>query len=288
MINIVLLNSNAYVLFYYFIIYSFLGWCLETVYATIKKKAFVNRGFLHGPFCPIYGFAILSVIVFLKPIENNYIILFVGSVFLTSIVEYITGYVLEKVFNSTWWDYSNKPYNLNGRVCLLFSIIWGTASVLILKIIQPYFVNLVAAIPPKPGIIFFHIIILYLVIDFTFTVITIFKLKSLLTQLYTTYSELTDKLSDLKINLGNTKSIPELKAKLDQLIESAEIKMSKKKSDIENIIKELRIKIKYDSLYIKKSPDYSRLIKAFPDLRFKGFDIILKGVKNKIHKNKQD
>ena len=82
--------------------------------------------------------------------------------------------------------------------------------------------------------------LLYFLIDFIITVITIFKLRSLLTQLNTVYLELTDKLSDFKLNLGNTKDIPELKIKLDQLIESAEIKMSKKKSDIENIIKELK------------------------------------------------
>jgi len=286
MINIALLNSSAYTLFYFFIIYSFMGWCLETVYTTIIKREFVNRGFLHGPFCPIYGFATLSIIVLLKPFETNYIFLFLGSVFLTSILEYITGYVLETAFNSTWWDYSDKPYNLHGRICLSFSIIWGFISILILKVIHPYIINMVNSVPPKLGIIFFYITLLYFIIDFIITVITIFKLKSLLNQLNTVYLELTDKLSDFKINLGNTKSIPELKIKLDQLIESAENKMSKKKSDIEHLIKEL--KIKYDSLFIKKCPDYSRLIKAFPDLKFKGLDSILRNVKNKIRKSKKN
>ncbi len=286
MINTILLNSSAYTLFYYFIIYSFMGWCLETVYSTIIKKEFVNRGFLHGPFCPIYGFATLSIIVLLKPIEANYIFLFLGSIFLTSIIEYLTGYILESVFNSTWWDYSDEPYNLHGRICLVFSIIWGVISIIILKVIHPYIVYIVKAIPSKLGLLLFYITLLYFLIDFIITVITVYKLKSLLTQLNTAYSELIDKLSDFKINLGNTKNIPELKIKLGQLIESAEIKMSKKKSDIENMIKEL--KIKYNSLFIKKSPDYSRLIKAFPDLRFKGLDSILRDVKNKIRKNKNN
>ena len=127
--------------------------------------------------------------------------------------------------------------------------------------------------------------LLYFIIDFIITIITIIKLKSLLAQLNMMFSELTDKFSDFKLNLGNTKNIPELKIKLDQLIQLAEIKMSKKKSDLENIVKE--VKIRYDSLFINKSPDYSRLIKAFPDLKFKGFDSILKNVKNIIHKDKQ-
>ena len=284
--NIPILNSSVFTLFYYFIIYSFMGWCIETVYATINKKEFVNRGFLHGPFCPIYGFGTLSIIVLLKPIETNFIFLFLGSVFLTSTIEYFTGYILENSFNSTWWDYSDKPYNLHGRICLSFSIIWGFISIFILKVIHPYIVYIVNLIPNSPSMIIFHVMLLYLFIDFTVTVITIFKLKSLLTQLNNAYSELTDKLSEFKFNLGNTPDISEFRIKLDQLVESAEIKMSKRKSDIENIVKEL--KNKYDSLIIKRSPNYLRLIKAFPGLKFKGLDSILKDVKTKISRAKKN
>jgi uncharacterized membrane protein len=278
-------NLGVLTLFNYFIIYSFMGWCLETIYATTNKKEFVNRGFLHGPFCPIYGFGCLSIIVFLKPIETNYFFLFLGSVVLTSFIEYITGFFLETAFNSTWWDYSDKPFNLHGRICLSFSIIWGFISIFILKVIHPYIVDIVNLIPIGSGIIIFYITLLYFSIDFIITVITIFRLKSLLTQLNTVYLELNEKLSSFKLNLGNIKDTSELKNKLEKLIESAEMKVSKKKSGIENIIKEL--KIKYESLVIKKSPNYSRLIKAFPDLKFKGLDSILKDVKNKIHKDKE-
>ncbi|MCB2361010.1 putative ABC transporter permease [Clostridium estertheticum] len=285
MIDITLLNFNVFALFCYFIVYSFMGWCLETVYTTIRKKEFVNRGFLHGPFCPIYGFAILSIIVLLKPIENNYIFLLLGSIFLTSLIEYITGYILETTFDSTWWDYSDEPYNLHGRICLKFSIIWGFISILILKVIHPYIKYIVNLIPPNPGVFLFYITLVYFILDFIITIITILKLKSLLTQLITAYSELTDKFLDFKLNLGNTKSIPELRIKLDQLIDLAETKMSRKKFNIENIIKE--VKIKYDSLFIKKYPNYSRIIKAFPDLKFKALDAILKDVKQIIHKDKK-
>jgi len=262
-----------------------MGWCIETVYATINKKEFVNRGFLHGPFCPIYGFGTLSIIVLLKPIDTNYFLLFLGSVFLTSFIEYITGYILETSFNSTWWDYSDKSYNLHGRICLSFSIIWGLVSMFILKVVHPYIINVVNLIPPNRDSTIFYIALLYLIMDFIITVITIFKLRSLLTQLNVAYSDLTDKLSDFKLNMGNTKDISEFRIRLDGLIENAELKVSKKKSDIENIIKEL--KIKYDSLIIKKYPDYSRLIKAFPNLSFKGLESILKEVKHKVYKNRK-
>lgn len=283
--NILLLNPGVFAVLNYFIIYSFMGWCLETIYASINKKEFVNRGFLHGPFCPIYGFGCLSIIVVLKPIETNYIFLFWGSVLLTSIIEYITGFILETVFNSTWWDYSDKSYNLHGRICLSFSVIWGFISIFILKVVHPYIVYAVNLIPTPTAIMFFYITLLYLFIDFIITVITVFRLKSLLTQLNTVYLELNEKVSSFKSNLGNIKDTFETKSKLDKFIESAEMRVSKKKSGIENIIKEL--KIKYESLVIKKSPNYSRLIKAFPDLKFKGLDCILKDVKNKIHKYKE-
>jgi len=282
MINMYFLNFSLFSLFCYFTIYSLMGWCLETVYSTIIEKQFVNRGFLSGPFCPIYGFGTVCIIVLLRPIEKNYIFLFLGSVFLTSILEYITGYILETAFNSTWWDYSDEPYNIHGRICLSFSLIWGFIAVFILKVIHPYIVYLVNLIPPKQSLIFFYIMLVYFLIDFTITLITIIKLRSLLYHLNKAYSELTDKLSDFKLNLVNPKNIPELKIKLDQLIETTEIKMSRKKSDITNIIKEL--KWRYDSVFIKKRPNYSRIINAFPGLRFKGLDSIVKDVKNKIRK----
>jgi len=263
-----------------------MGWCIESIYATINKREFVNRGFLHGPFCPVYGFGTLSIIILLKPIGTNYILLFLGSVFTTSLLEYITGYILETSFNSTWWDYSDKPYNLHGRICLSFSLIWGLVSIFILKVVHPYIIYIVNLIPPNKSGMIFYIMLLYFIIDFIITVITIFKLRTLLTQLNMAYSDLTEKLSDLKVNLGNTTDISELKIRLEGLIESAEMKVSKKKSDIENIVKEL--KIKYDSLVVKRCPDYSRLIKAFPDLSFKGLDSIFKQVKNKITKVKGD
>jgi uncharacterized membrane protein len=207
-------------------------------------------------------------------------------VFLTSTIEYITGYILENLFNSTWWDYSDEPYNLHGRICLSFSIIWGFISIFILKVVHPYVVYTVTLIPTSPSMIIFYAMFLYLCIDFTVTVITVLKLKSLLTQINNVYLELTDKLSEFKLNSLNDHDISELRVKLDQLIESAEIKMSKKRSDIENIVKEL--KVRYDSLIIKRSPNYLRLINAFPGLKFKGLDSILKDVKVKVHKSKKE
>ena len=99
-----------------FFIYSFIGWLWETVYCSLKAKKFVYRGFLVGPYCPIYGFGVLSVLYFVEPFENNLLVLYVGSAVLVTILEYVTSYGLEKLFHASWWDYHDVPFNLNGRV----------------------------------------------------------------------------------------------------------------------------------------------------------------------------
>ena len=94
--------------FLLFLCYSFLGWACETVYCSIGKRKFVNRGFLNGPLCPVYGFGALAVLYFLRPVSDNIPLLFVSGMVLTSVIEYITGYLLEKLFATKWWDYSSR------------------------------------------------------------------------------------------------------------------------------------------------------------------------------------
>lgn len=136
-------------IFLYFIIYSFFGWLFEVAYAYTHQGKFVNRGFLHGPFCPLYGFSSVIIITLLNPFKHNFILLFVMSTILTSVIEYVTGFLLEKVFNQKWWDYTEDPFNLHGRICLLFSLMWGVACVLIIKIVQPIFAALLSFISYK-------------------------------------------------------------------------------------------------------------------------------------------
>ena len=105
-----------------FFVYAFLGWCTEVSYAALRTGKFVNRGFLNGPVCPIYGCGVVVVLVGLTPLKGNFVLLFLGSVVLTSVLELATGFVLEKLFRQRWWDYSDKPFNLGGYICLEFSI----------------------------------------------------------------------------------------------------------------------------------------------------------------------
>ena len=118
---------QVYFLILYFFTYGFLGWCTEVAYATAKQKRFVNRGFLNGPVCPIYGVGVSVVIYFLTPVSGNFFFLYLSSTVLVTVLEGLTGYFMDKIFHHKWWDYSNQPLNIGGYVCLIFSLVWGVA-----------------------------------------------------------------------------------------------------------------------------------------------------------------
>ena len=114
---------------YWFFLYGCIGWGVEVVYAAIKEHKLVNRGFLCGPICPIYGFGMVIVLVALTPLAHSLPVLFVGGALLTSALELAAGWILKKVFHTSWWDYSDVPFNLGGYICLKFSLAWGVAVV---------------------------------------------------------------------------------------------------------------------------------------------------------------
>ena len=98
--------------FLWLMIYSIIGWVYESTICSIGHRKLINRGFLNGPYCPIYGCGVVIVVAILTPLKENLLILFAGSFLLTSVLEYITGYILEKVFHNKWWDYSDKPFKI--------------------------------------------------------------------------------------------------------------------------------------------------------------------------------
>lgn len=126
-----------------------MGWVCECIYCSILDKKFTNRGFLSGPLCPVYGFGALLVIVVLNPLKDRWPLLFLGGFLLTSVVEYITSFLLEKLFHMAWWDYSNYKFNLNGRVCLLNSTLFGVLTVIVVKGIAPFVDRLVSGLSPS-------------------------------------------------------------------------------------------------------------------------------------------
>ena len=137
--------------FLLFLTYAFLGWCMEVTCKLIQFKRFINRGFLVGPYCPIYGWGALAITLLLQRYTNDIIVLFVMAVIVCSFIEYFTSYFMEKKYHARWWDYSNKKFNINGRICLDTMIPFG---ILGLFIMYPFFIDIYTNIPD----IWLHII----------------------------------------------------------------------------------------------------------------------------------
>jgi len=142
---------TIYQMLWIFVLYAVLGWCTEVVFVASNTGKFVNRGFLNGPVCPIYGFGVLLVVLCLTPLRDNAAVLFLGSLILTSLIEFAAGFILEKFFDDKWWDYSGQPFNIKGYVCLKFSLAWGVACVVVMNTIQPLIMHLIAWFPYTAG-----------------------------------------------------------------------------------------------------------------------------------------
>ena len=129
--------------FLYFIIYSFMGWCLEMIYQSVKDKKMVNRGFLIGPLCTIYGWGVILIILLIGKSTGDILAVFLKAILVCSILEYSTSYVLEKLFKARWWDYSDEKFNINGRIYLGTMIPFGLGGTFIIYVLHPAICNFV-------------------------------------------------------------------------------------------------------------------------------------------------
>ena len=158
--------------FYIFIIYSFLGWLMEVLLVSFQQRKITARGFLIGPWCPIYGFGALFVTLLLKKYYEDSIVLFIMSFLLGTILEYITSYLMEKIFKARWWDYTNHKFHINGRVSLTTSLGFGLLGVILVYVFNPFFLKIISNIP---NILFNTVMIIILPI-FVSDVIISFKI----------------------------------------------------------------------------------------------------------------
>lgn len=142
---------DLYHMINWFIIYSFFGWVWETFYVSIKQGEFINRGFISGPFCTIYGCGAIAVYTILKPAEGNLFILFFGGIVVATLLEYFTAVLMESIFHTSWWDYSDKKFNFQGRICLGASLGWGVFTVILFRVLHPVVEDLVSLYPVYVG-----------------------------------------------------------------------------------------------------------------------------------------
>ena len=157
---------GIYEILAYFFVYGVLGWCVEVAFAAVKEGRFVNRGFLNGPICPIYGVGVVSVIFSLQGFSESLLILYLASAVLVTFIEWLTGYVMDRIFHQKWWDYSGQRFQFEGHICLKYSVIWGLSALLAIFVLNPIFLTLVDLIPRTAGEIALLVVYILLGVDF--------------------------------------------------------------------------------------------------------------------------
>lgn len=191
------MTYSLYQLAFIFLIYAVMGWMTEEIFALVKHGKIVNRGFLKGPVCPIYGFGMVIIILCLSPVSKHLPALFVGSAILTTLLELVTGYVLEKFFHTKWWDYSEMHFNFRGYICLTFSILWGLAGVFIIDIVHPPVMRLINSIPQNIGYIILSASAAILAVDLVTTLISMIDLKKSMAK----FDELAKRSEEIRLKL---------------------------------------------------------------------------------------
>lgn len=296
--------QNFYELVWIFIIYAFFGWCTEVSYAALDTGKFVNRGFLNGPYCPIYGCGIVIVVTILTPLKENLLLLFVGSVLLTTTLEFLTGYILEKAFHNKWWDYSDKPFNVKGYICLKFSILWGLACTFVMEILHPAIYKLITWIPFLPGVILLIILMGIFAVDCCITVSTILKFNrhlKIMEDLAASIHRLSDEIGEnIYENVSDilerseqfqedhaqfiekiTETTETTRTRISQTTEAARVRLLDVREEKQRQLLELREK--YERLFAEKNKGFHRLLRAFPDMKSRDNNEILEKYKLRIH-----
>ena len=173
---------DIYVFFKYFLafmLYSFLGWCMEVILGLIENKKFVNRGFLIGPYCPIYGYGMLLIVFLLKNYTDSPLVLFILAMVICMVLEYLTSYFMELIFKARWWDYSNKKFNINGRICLETAIPFGVGGSVIMYLVHPFVMSIVDKFSNTVILILGIILLVIYIVDNIISLNTMFKFKGI-------------------------------------------------------------------------------------------------------------
>ena len=180
----------------YFITYSFLGWVMESIFRSISERKIINTGFLKGPFCPIYGVGAIIMLLFLKRFSDNLIVLFIVSVVVLTIWEYLVGVLLEKLFHTKYWDYSNNKFNFQGRICLMNSIFWGILGVVFVKYIHLLIESLIEKIDFRILIVVYSILGIIILVDAISSIIKVKNIKVTLEKIEKLNNEIKEKLKE--------------------------------------------------------------------------------------------
>ena len=282
----------------YFLFYSFGGWVVEVIFHAVALGKVINRGFLNGPVCPVYGFGVLSVFALLNTIQSGGLVMSEGMIFvfgfvLATLVELIAGWLLDVCFHARWWDYSDKPLNFHGYICLEFSLIWGLAIVMVVKVFQKYVENQASHTPATWEWVVMAILYAAYFADFVVTVATIRGLNKKLTRLDKVSSDMrivSDKLSNTlaTTTIDTVQKVGE--GKVQVTLAKAELRdatIAQKDKSIEMLrTKKAELQAQFDELSgsITNHTVFGqgRLIKAFPEMRHRDYFELIQELKKKL------
>ncbi len=261
-------------LLFIFMIYVIIGWLWETSYVSFKEKKFINRGFLKGPYIPIYGFSFITVVLFMEVLNNidiNPFILISIQVIsisaISAIWEYATSYVLEVIFHTRWWDYSYRKFNLNGRIALDYSILFGIGGYLLWRFTVPIFNEIYLQLPDVALYTIIYGFLCLILFDTVYTYRDMFKLRNIILRMEIIRDEVSDRfgftfeqihqtLSEGITSFGSTISVykDEVAKRLSELKEKSGSKIS------ETILS----KISLFSQLLENSNNITRFLKKYP------------------------
>lgn len=235
-----------------FFCYGFLGWCAEVIFAAARQACFVNRGFLFGPICPIYGLGMLAVLIALEPLKENLIVLYIGSVVITTLLELVVGVLAEKLLHQRLWDYSDMRFNFKGYISLLFSLIWGLGAMFIVCVLHPVLLKGLRLVPETVRLVLTSGFTALLLVDCVLTLMEAVKIPRRLRAL----QEMERLITEMSENIGEN-------------LADGTIKMRDKQERAEKLREEAKEKFaEYRRLFDERSADIAswRLMKAFPHL----------------------
>lgn len=272
---------DFYHLINWFFIYSFLGWVWETCFVSFKKGEYVNRGFINGPFCTIYGFGALFVYLILKPVGGDILLLFFGGIVVATALEYVTAVLMESIFHTSWWDYSDKKFNFQGRICLGASLGWGFFTVMLFRVLHPMVEEIVGLYPVIAGEIGVCVVTVGYAADFCYSAATAFRLRERIPAweqaLAQAQGELFLKVKEKMDSLEQVRdlSLESLREKLEDVEFLRELE-ARRSSMMKELTKELQSRKEAAAAML--GHNVKRYVKAYPNLN-RGY---------RIHKEKRD
>ena len=285
--NLTVCGIVFYHLMNWLIIYSFFGWVWETCYVSVKSGKFVNRGFINGPLCTIYGFGAVSVYVILKPFSDNLLYLYLGGVVVATALEYVTAVLMESIFHTSWWDYSDNKFNFQGRICLGASLGWGAFTVILFKVLHPFVESIVILYPVYVGEIGICVIGVGYVVDFAFSAAAAFRIHEKLPVIEAAMEqakgEMLVKMHEKIASVGFAKeaTLESVKERLGDVEVLKE--MEQKRAAITAEIS-AELQKRKEAMAAKVGHNMQRFVKAYPNLN-RGYKLHnLKNLRNKKEK----